>query len=199
MNARLVEPFIQKQHLVIRNYKMKKLIIYFHGFNSSPKTDKFDRLKSAFPDDFVYAFPINIDPDIAQIELENDIDSCLIDHLNENINVVFVGTSLGAWWANKMGDLYDCPTILINPCHDPKNSLGKYDINESILNKFETMEYYPEKDYYFIAKYDEVIEHSTFLHSSWPDVFIYDSPEVKHRFNGPEFDDVIDLIRTKFD
>ena len=176
---------------------MKKVIIYFHGFNSSPKTDKVDRLKMAFPDDYVYAFPINIDPDVAKLELETAIDSCLLDHLNENVSVIFVGTSLGAWWANKMGELYDCPTIIINPCEDPANSLRKYGIDEHILSKFEPIVFHPEKDFYFIALRDEVITPSI----TWifqPDVFLYDSPEVKHQFNGPEFDDVIDLIKTRF-
>lgn len=185
MNVRLVEPFIQKQHLVIRNYKMKKLIIYFHGFNSSPKTEKVDRLKSAFPDDYVYAFPINIDPDIADKELEIAIDFALINHLNEEIQVLFVGTSLGAWWANRFGELYHCPVLLINPCKDPAKTLG--------LIKFMPMKHRPEQSVYFIAKHDEIMQHTYDI--TWPNLFLYDSPEVKHRFNGPEFDDVIEVIR----
>lgn len=164
---------------------MKKLIVYFHGFNSSPKTEKVNRLKLAFPDDYVYAFPINIDPDIANKDLEMAIDSVLIDHLNEDVEVIFVGTSLGAWWANKFGTLYHCPALLINPCEDPAKTLG--------LIKFMPMIYRPEHSAYFIAKHDEIIEHQ--IDWSWPHIYLYNSPEVKHQFNGPEFDDVITVIR----
>ncbi len=174
---------------------MKKLIIYFHGFNSSPQTDKVARLKQAFPDDYVYAFSINIDPDIATIELQKAIDFTLLDHLNEDIKVIFVGTSLGAWWANKMGFLYHCPVMLINPCEDPTNSLQKYDVDKSILNKFSPVEYHPEKDYYFIARQDEIITHP--INWSWPNLYVYNSSKVRHQFNGPEFNDVIKVIKSK--
>lgn len=60
----------------------------YHIFSRSKfshNSDKVERLKSAFPDDYVHAFPINIDPDIAIPELENNINNVLIDHLNEEI------------------------------------------------------------------------------------------------------------------
>ncbi len=171
---------------------MKKIIIYFHGLNSSHNSDKVERLKSAFPDDYVHAFPINIDPDIAIPELENNINNVLIDHLNEEIILFFVGTSLGAWWANKFGNEYLCTAILINPSPNPQNSLLLHGISKEICEKYSSIQYNPQKDYYFIAKHDEVITHS--IDWSWPHIYIYNSPKVKHRFNGPEFNHVISLI-----
>lgn len=172
---------------------MKKIIIYFHGLNSSHNSDKVERLKSAFPDDYVHAFPINIDPDIAIPELENNINNVLIDHLNEEIILFFVGTSLGAWWANKFGNEYQCTAILINPSPNPRYSLPSYGISKDICEKYSDIAYYPEKDYYFFAKYDEVIEHS--IDWSWPHINLYNSANVGHRFCGPEFNDVISLIK----
>lgn len=168
------------------------MIVYFHGFGSSPNSDKVVSLKDTFPEDYVYAFPINIDPEIAEKELETNINNALLDHLNEEILLIFIGTSLGGWWASKFGGEYGCTAIIINPSHQPQDTLGQYGISQDICDKYSHISYYPEKDYYFFAKHDEVIEPRYDL--NWPHLFLYDQPSVGHRFNGPEFDDVITLV-----
>lgn len=173
---------------------MKKMIVYFHGFGSSPNTDKVSRLKAAFPDDYIYAFPIDIDPEIAEKELTRNINNALVEHLNEAIVLFFIGTSLGGWWASSLGYDYQCTTILINPSPQPQDTLTRYGISQDICEKYSDIVYSPQKDYYFFAKHDEVIEPRYDL--SWPNLFIYDQTSVGHRFNGPEFDDVIALINS---
>lgn len=170
------------------------MIVYFHGFGSSPNTDKVARLKTAFPDDYIYAFPIGIDPDFAEKELTRNINNALVEHLNENIVLFFIGTSLGGWWASSFGYDYQCTAILINPSPHPQDTLSHYGISQDICDKYTDITYYPEKDYYFFAKHDEVIDPSYDL--NWPHLFLYDQPSVGHRFNGPEFDDVIALINS---
>ena len=50
-----------------------------------------------------------------------------------------------------------------------------------------------DKDYYFIAHHDEIIE--PIVDYSWKNLKVYENESVKHRFNGPEFNDVIELIK----
>lgn len=100
---------------------MKKFIVYFHGYASSPNTDKVTQLKLAYPNDYIYAFLADIDPEIAIKEVGNNIDLALLDHIEEDIDITFIGTSLGAWLAAKMADLYGVKSILINPVLYPHN------------------------------------------------------------------------------
>ena len=172
---------------------MTKVIVYFHGYNSGPESEKVFKLMKAFPDDAIYSFPINIDPEIAQKDLENNIDDLLIDHLNEDIKLIFVGTSLGGWWVSRLAKLYNCPGIIINPCYSPQKSLEKYGVSEDILKKYSSMKFYSDKDYYFIALHDEIID--PIVDYSWKNLKVYENESVKHRFNGPEFNDVIELIK----
>lgn len=175
---------------------MKKyLIFYFHGYNSSPATDKVARLKSVFPD--TYAFDINIDPDISLSHLENNIDLTLMDHeyLNlHDLEIVFIGTSLGAWYASKLADKYNVRSILINPCYDPTNSLKKFGVSEHIRNKYVPIDWIKDAVYY-IAKNDEVIDFNPVkdnlnnLNTFWID-------NANHRFNGPEFEKMMNDIKN---
>jgi predicted esterase YcpF (UPF0227 family) len=96
-------------------------VIYFHGFASSPKTNKVNILRDA---GFIVNAPvIDIDPEIANNQL--------IDFIRLEANVyagkrVFVGTSLGGYWAARMGELFNSATVLINPAMQPEKSLKKY-------------------------------------------------------------------------
>lgn len=172
---------------------MKKVIVYFHGYNSTPTSDKVIRLKQSFSNDYVYSFAIDIDPRIAIIDLQNSIDNILVDHLNEDIKLIFVGTSLGGWWASKLAKIYGCVGIIINACYDPQISLRKYGVSDDILQQYHPMEFC-NSNYYFVALHDEVIDPKIDL--SLKHINVYDDVAVKHRFNGPEFDDVLELIEN---
>lgn len=173
---------------------MKKIVFYFHGYNSKANTEKTHRLRQVFPDTFSY--DIDIDPEISLTKVSNQIFAELLNHINdEEAKIVFVGTSLGAWYASKMAEIYgvkDC--ILINPCYDPRNMLGSYDVPEEILEKYQPLEFLPEHKF-FIAKDDEVINFNPVLgqlinmNVTWTDGGM-------HRYNGPEFDRVIDYIKN---
>ena len=102
-------------------------IVYFHGYGSSPNSDKVAALRAGLKDRAkVYAYPADIDPEIAKAELTREIDSMLAGHRNAATqdSVIFIGTSLGGWWASELGESYGIPAIVINPSCNPTSSLA---------------------------------------------------------------------------
>ena len=95
-------------------------VIYFHGFASSPISEKVNMLKDAGFD--VAAPAVNIDPIIAERELIKFIEA----HLKYDGKLVVMGTSLGGFWAARMGSYFDITTILLNPALHPEESLKKH-------------------------------------------------------------------------
>ena len=63
-------------------------IIYFHGYGSSPNTDKVKLLKEHFSE--VYAFPIDVDPDKSLPYLEEEIENVFYGTINVPSKLVFV-------------------------------------------------------------------------------------------------------------
>lgn len=172
---------------------MKKVIVYFHGFNSSPLTDKVQQLRTLLPNDYIYSFLADIDPEIAIKNVGNDIDSALLNHLNEDIEIIFIGTSLGGWLAAKLADLYGVKAILINPVFNPTKSLEKYGVDKEIREKYEVLTISP-KYQYFLAKHDEVIDHKELIEVLNSKSIPYDLNEyATHRYDGIAFDDTIRL------
>jgi len=173
---------------------MKKVVVYFHGYNSSPHTDKVARLskESSF---FTYAFPIHIDPRVACEELTDKIDNLLVEMYNQDIKLIFVGTSLGGWWASKLASEYDCEAVVINPSANPKESLAKYGVPEHILEQYEEI-VIPKKATYFFASNDEVIDHTDFIEKvNQEKTSVYIFQEGNHRFNGKHFEKVIEHLK----
>jgi hypothetical protein len=174
----------------------QKLIFYFHGMHSSPNTPKVARLKEVFPD--TYAFPIEVDPDQSLPYLQDQIDLILLDakymHL-PNLEIIFIGTSLGAWYAAELADKYKAKAILINPSYDPYHSLEKYGIQENIRIKYPPIKWLNDAIYY-IAKNDEVIDFLPVksileqLTTHWID-------NADHSFSGKEFDMIIQDIKNE--
>jgi predicted esterase YcpF (UPF0227 family) len=168
------------------------LVFYFHGYGSSAKADKALKLKEAFPE--TYAWDINIDPDISLPYLKEKIDCVLMDHYNDCMTVpIFVGSSLGGWYASQLAHIYGCSSILINPSWNSIKTLERYDVPLDIRSKY-TPFLWSSKAKYFIAKDDEVIDFEPVrsvlnsMDTEWVD-------NSNHYFNGPEFDKVIEHIR----
>lgn len=178
---------------------MKKFIVYFHGYNSSPETEKVKILKEAFPDDYVYCFQANVDPEIAQKTIEEKIDSALLDHMHEDLQVIFIGTSLGGWLAAKFGNVYEVKTILINPVYDPKESLKKYEVAEDIRNKYTQLKIDP-KAIYFVSENDEFLDHSILLEKTKNMNNCFSDKFSDHRYGEPHFSNrVIEYIKSQYD
>lgn len=166
---------------------MKPMIVYCHGYGSSAKTDKVERLKK-FGD--VYAWDINPEtPQQSISSLDYKTFDVLLDNFTSEELLIFVGTSLGAWYAWKLGKLFDAQTILLNPCYNPKEMLKKFGIDTSGYDEPITPRL---SDYVVIGDSDEVIEFSQEFKDSCPNLDIL--PGVTHRFNGPEFEETIQKI-----
>lgn len=167
--------------------------IYFHGYGSSSKTDKVDRIKKIYPNDKVFAFDADIDPEIAETEVGDKIFETLVDDHSEG-KLIFIGTSLGAWLANKLSNEFECLAILINPSYMPRINLGKYGVPENIGEKYSPMSLSDlNRKRFYIDPFDEVIDHS-YLLSLLPEENIILTPNSGHRFNGPEFEAMLKNI-----
>jgi predicted esterase YcpF (UPF0227 family) len=173
---------------------MKRLIVYFHGYGSSKDSDKVTRLKRE-SDFIVHAFDININADVAYNELTQNIDMMLATDVEQPVKLVFVGTSLGGWWASRMAKLYQCKAVVINPSIDPENSLLKYGVPYEVCERYHLFAPFIGHKYFF-ARYDEVIDSRQFrdnLSHSGHDVTVIDKAD--HRFNGEPFEEVIKYLK----
>lgn len=94
------------------------IYIYLHGFNSAydPASTKVHVLSSLGE-----VIGITYNTFGTYEEIFSEISSQI-----PNEEVVFVGTSLGGFWAAEMGSRYGVPSVIINPCTDPLNMLQKY-------------------------------------------------------------------------
>lgn len=123
------------------------MIIYLHGFKSQGVGFKSQVLIDTFGQDNVIAPDLPVDPD----EVENLISG--IVRTNSNYPLIFVGTSLGGFWANYFSQKWDTPGVLINPLTNPSTGLKHYIgqenysssgkeiiITQNILNKFKIRE-----------------------------------------------------------
>jgi predicted esterase YcpF (UPF0227 family) len=172
---------------------MKK-IVYFHGYGSSAKSDKVDRIKRFFGSSAdVFAYDINVDPSIAEFELYPQIMDMLLDDVNSQDELIFIGTSLGAYWAYDAAQVFGAKCVLLNPSLDPFNSLQKYGVSSEIRHQY--FNYSNESNFYkkckvYLAENDEVIDFtkfSKFLSTS--DVTMVKNET--HRFNGEAFEMVL--------
>ena len=102
---------------------MIKTILYFHGFASSSDSDKARIIKSYISK---VSKKINmITPDLSNNfkEANNQINK-LIDENKKDY--VFMGSSLGGYYANFFGSINNSKVILINPAIPPLKGFEEY-------------------------------------------------------------------------
>lgn len=151
-----------------------KMIIYLHGFGSSGTSSKVDALREKFGAENVFAPNLPFDP----IEVFNLVNTLVYANYGKYSKIVFVGTSLGGFYANYFAMYHDAPAILVNPSCKPSETLRiklgvnkNYATNEEFmvelahLDVLVSMRKHIERDYngslinLFVAKDDEVIPH----------------------------------------
>ncbi len=159
--------------------------------------EKVDRLKKVKNSE-VYSFPIDPNPEKSLPYLQREIDWILLDNITDDeLKLIFVGTSLGAWYAWKLSQAYNSRGILINPCYDPGEMLKKYELDPKVLAQYEPIEFSKLNDVY-VALDDEVIDFDPIMENlkgTGPRkvTFVMNS---NHRFIGKEFDDVVEDINN---
>ena len=113
---------------------MMKHVIYFHGFASSPKSSKAIELAKHFSV-FVPSVPYVMDDE----RLVQEIKTYLIEKVSIGDKIIFCGTSLGGFFAVRLGYAFDVPVLAINPSVDPFQDLQQYigtNINYSTREEF---------------------------------------------------------------
>ena len=114
-------------------------VIYFHGYGSSSATDKAVGLRTFFEEVSAPDIPL----------LWDEADAYLKEYVSQALRAgagktfVFVGTSLGGYWATRMSDLFAVPSVIINPSCRPAVTLKSYAnplLTASELSKFVALE-----------------------------------------------------------
>jgi predicted esterase YcpF (UPF0227 family) len=102
-------------------------IIYLHGFASVGPGAKSNALAAVYGSDYIYAPDLPVNPDNVKIIVDNIVRNVA------NFPLVFVGTSLGGFWANYFAQLYDAPCVIVNPATTPSvNMLGR--VGNPVIN-----------------------------------------------------------------
>lgn len=96
-------------------------LVYLHGFNSAFSTggEKIAHLSKLAP-----VIGLNYNSFGTYGEIMDSLEG-QVEHLPQDLeDLVFVGTSLGAFYAAELGRVFDRPSIIINPCVTPYTMLG---------------------------------------------------------------------------
>jgi predicted esterase YcpF (UPF0227 family) len=99
------------------------IYVYLHGFNSgydseNPKVQALSTIADVIG--VTYDSFASYQKILAQISHE------IYSQVHDRDDMVFVGTSLGGFWAAEMGRYFGVPSVIINPCHNPREMLHRY-------------------------------------------------------------------------
>jgi len=97
------------------------MLVYIHGFGSSAKGVKAMMVREAFAPK-VIAPSLSPIPDLAIDTLEQIVEG--LHRCGEK--VVFMGSSLGGYYATYLAHKYESKSVLINPSVKPYETLAKY-------------------------------------------------------------------------
>ena len=125
----------------------RPLIIYIHGFNSSPASEKAQQFSNFCQESGKYdiAVPeVSHDPQAAVTQLE-----ALFRDAPEK-PILLVGSSLGGYYATWLAEKHQCKAALVNPAISPVKTLG-----EEFLG--------PQKNLYTGLEYEYTREHALYL------------------------------------
>ena len=159
------------------------IVLYFHGYGSSPLTDKVSDLKKSFADVRAPQVPLLFQE--AQSLLCAYVESLMC----EKRDLLIVGTSLGGYWAGMIGAKYNIPSVLVNPAIDPAKSLSQFNdpkLTDTELAKFVKITKSSSARIVLLAEDDDVIpphEAATLFDGN---AKVQRYPDGGHRFQCPE-------------
>ena len=96
-------------------------VIYLHGFNSDGDSRTVKNLRKKIPD----LISVSYDYILADQAYEK-IRETIKETIKEDADIILVGTSLGAFWANYFNQKFGLKSVLVNPSLYPWISLAKY-------------------------------------------------------------------------
>jgi uncharacterized protein len=157
------------------------MIVYLHGFASAPSDVKLNPLCERFGKERVFAPQLPVDPDEVITLIREKVEDWYKARKADE-KLVFVGTSLGAFYASYFAHKFDSPAVIVNPSVRPHENLQKkvgkntnYATKEEFwvtlahLDKLKTMREYLTNRYegvlihLFVAKNDEVIPYTEMI------------------------------------
>lgn len=148
------------------------MMIYFHGYRSSPLSEKVTALQEIGIQVVAPFIP--------------DSYSVAMKHLTEVVhaatnqkNVVLCGTSLGAYWANHFSNAFLIPALLINPSCNPAQTLGLTDYPHLVPTP-------AVSKVVLLARDDEVLDYKVAENLFKPVAKVKIFETGGHRFNCPE-------------
>lgn len=99
------------------------VIVYIHGFNSGPSTASGKNLRKCFPDADLRVMDYDSAHSFYQIyaKLRRELGE-----LPTGEKKLLAGSSLGGYYAALLGNDLKLPTVIANPCNDPRKSLEQF-------------------------------------------------------------------------
>jgi predicted esterase YcpF (UPF0227 family) len=136
--------------------------LYLHGLGSNGLTNTAKTLQLLGED--------IISPSYAPHDFPYSI-KMLKDTISQQAPDVIVGTSMGGYFALKLGEITNLPVLAVNPCFEPKTLLSKYldnpaidyetgdtlNITEATLEEYEPFKKFPKNHLILIGLQDDVI------------------------------------------
>jgi len=150
-------------------------IVYLHGFGSQGNSVKSEQLRARFGSKHVVAPDLPVNPR----QVKQLIDQIVTT--NQDWPLMFVGTSLGGFYARWAAHHYDCPAVLVNPAVHPSKTLypylgtntnyatgAKFELTQADLAELDRMEAESQGSsgallHVFVAQDDTVIPHTDVL------------------------------------
>jgi predicted esterase YcpF (UPF0227 family) len=152
----------------------KKLLLYLHGFNSSPRSVKAQKmvhyLGNQHPEIAIEVPNLSPYPSIAWQQVEQIIQAYPMHQIG------VVGSSLGGYYATRVSQIFGFPAVLINPAVKPYELLvdylgentnpytqGKFILGEQHIDELRALDctclVAPEKLWVLLQTHDEVLDY----------------------------------------
>lgn len=145
------------------------MLLYIHGFNSSPASFKASLLKQYVESRHV--------PDCLQIPLLSGVPAKAMAQLttlveamlaggpnNTRRQICLIGSSLGGYYATWLAEQYGCRAVLVNPAVRP------YDLLTAYLGK--NVNYYTDEEYELTHEHIEQLRRLEIAHITKPDRYL---------------------------
>jgi predicted esterase YcpF (UPF0227 family) len=171
------------------------MIVYLHGFNSAGSVDN-DKVIELQKIEDVHI--ITYDTFAPAAEILADI----IEDVEDIEDPVFIGTSLGAFFAAQLAKVYDAPSVLINPAFKPEINLKEavgvpqtnyvtgetYTLTQEALDSYKTMpdisSEYEIDPLVIVAEDDELIP-AHLMREFFYLIGVHSTTDGGHRYNKP--------------